>query len=339
MAVATCSARVRSCGAAPPSTGASRAERSGYRCAVTRCSAAVLWSRAAGARCNHAVQGGCGSATCGGAACGGASRRRSGRNGWRRGRDCQRRTGSLERLVRHRPAARAEDDGHGRTAREQPCRSGADPRVPEPCPPVLRTEQVPDRPLRRPRSATMRRHLTSPRVDRRRSCVVRLSRGVTITSTPRCENPTLTRRRDRPHATNGQACLQGSEGSAGRSEANDRLQVRPGDGRTGHGHGVGPEPSRRLLPRRRDDRFESRHRTAGRIGVRTRRGHRGIRLDAERQYRTDGRRDDTGRSRQERGPPHRLGETVAATRNVGAGHEPEIPAAPTMIRSTPHPIG
>lgn len=130
-----------------------------------------------------------------------------------------------------------------------------------------------------------------------------------------------------------------SKASAGRSEVDGRLQVRPGDGRTGHRNGVGPEPGRRLLPRGRDDWLERRHRTPGRVGVRTLRGHRGIRLDAERQDRPDGRRDDTGRPRQERGPPHRLGKTVAATRNVGAGHEPDIPALRTMIRSATHPIG
>ena len=169
--------------------------RGGYRCAVPRCRAAVLWPRAAGARCHRA----CRELRLGDLrrrSLRRSDRRRTVRNGWRRGRDRQRRTGSFERLVRHRPAARAEDDGHGRTAREQPCRCGTDPRVPEPRPNVLRTEQVPDRPLRRPHPATMRRHLTSPRVDRRRSCVVRLSRGVTITSTRRCGIPTLTRRRD-----------------------------------------------------------------------------------------------------------------------------------------------
>jgi hypothetical protein len=171
--------------------------RSGYCRAVTRRSAAVLWPRAAGARCIHA----CGELRLGnlrGSDRRQSNRRWSGRDGWHqgRGRNHQRRTGSLEPLVRHRPAARAEDDGHGSTACEQPRRGGADPRVPEPCSPVLRAEQVPDRPLRRPHSATMRRHFTSPRVDRRRSCVVRLSRGVTITSTRRCEIPLLTRRRD-----------------------------------------------------------------------------------------------------------------------------------------------
>ncbi len=194
-----------------PLTGASRADGCGYRCAVTRCSAAVLWPRAAGVWCNHARAGRRGSATCGARGRRRNDRRRNGRNG-RRGRDRQRRTGSLERLVRHRPATRAEDDGHGRTAREQPCRGGADPRVPEPCPNGLRTEQVPDRPLGRPHSATMRRHLTSPRVDRRRSCVVRLSRGVTITSTRRCENPTLTRQRDDHTRRTAKRVCRGAKG-------------------------------------------------------------------------------------------------------------------------------
>lgn len=127
--------------------------------------------------------------------------------------------------------------------------------------------------------------------------------------------------------------------SAAQSEANGRLQMRPGDGRTSDRHGVGSEPGGCLLPRGRDDRLQRRHRTPGRVGVRTGCRHGEVRLDAERQDRPDRRRDDTGRPWQERGPPYRLGETVAATRNVSAGHEPDVPAARTMIRSTTHPIG
>ena len=116
---------------------------SGYRCAVTRCSAAVLWPRAAGPRCIHA----CGELRLSNLRWsdrGQSNRRWSGRDGWRqgRGRDRQRRTGSLEPLVRHRPAARAEDDGHGRAAREQPRQRRRRPARPRAVPGAVRPDRA-----------------------------------------------------------------------------------------------------------------------------------------------------------------------------------------------------
>ena len=330
MAVATCSARVGSWGATPPSTGPWRGDGAGtavrWRGAVRRCSGRVLRGRGATARAGSPRLGDVRAARpaaarqaaersgTGGAGAGIASGEPGASSGW----------SDTARLPELRTTVTAAPHASSPPLRHRPARPRTAP------------ERSPDRADPGPATAT-----AAPRDDASTSHLSACRPSAIL------RRPTLTRGNDhldtalrtshphptegRPHATKGM--------SAGRSEVNGRLQVRPGHGRTGHRQGVGPEPGRRLLPRRRDDRLERRHRTAGRVGVRTRRGHCGIRLDAERQHRPDGRRDDTGRPWQKRGPPHRLGETVAATRNVGAGHEPDIPAGPTMIRSAPHPIG
>ena len=83
-----------------------------------------------------------------------------------------------------------------------------------------------------------------------------------------------------------------------RSEANRRLQVRPGDGCAVNRAGP-PQPCRCLLTRSRDDRLEGGRRPLGRVGVRAGCGRRGAGLDAEHEDGADGRRDDPGRARQQ----------------------------------------